>query len=242
MYTPASTYPISAGLRIAEIIFALLVFILGCVATAKVSFNKAFPAMGIISGIFSMAFYIPLLIPATIPYFTPAIALGGEIFTWIWWLIAMATSATKFGGANCSAFTVNGFFFVSGTSVGCQTGKALLAFAVLGWVLSIITLVLQIIYSIVPAGGANAWNARNYFVVGGIFPLMVPRTEPTGVVDPEAAVGVRSAESGEEIKTTAETDMGTHNELEYKLQGDEGVGGGFADSGVTAPYPADSRI
>lgn len=241
MYTPASTYPISACLRVTEIIFALLVFILGCVATAKVSFDKAFPAMGIISGIFSMAFYIPLLIPAAIPYFTPAIALGGEIFTWIWWLVAMATSATKFGGANCTAF-VQGFFFVFGTSVGCQTGKALLAFAVLGWVLSIITLVLQIVYSIVPAGRANAWNARNYFVVGGIFPLMDPKTEPTATVDPEAAVGVRSAESGEEIKTTAETDTGTHNDLENKPHGDDGLGAGVTDSGVTAPYPADSRI
>lgn len=239
--------PVSLVLRGLQILFALLVLILGSVSVAKLNGLQAYPAMGIVSGIFSLAFYIPLLIPFTLQFFSPAVVLAGEIFTWLWWLIAMATTANLFGGASCNySYYSFGFYYSAyGSSVGCKAGKAELAFAVLGWVLSIVTLVLLIINSIAPVVRTRAWGTRGYFMLGGIFPQAAAvGVVPAGGHDPEAGVGVRSVESGEEVKTT---DATTHNESEYQLYGHDPVGTDIADAGisqpgVTHPNPASPHV
>ncbi|SGZ58000.1 CIC11C00000000298 [Sungouiella intermedia] len=248
--------PLSLGLRGVQLLFALLVFILGCVSTAKVGWSKAYPAMSIVCGLFAMLYYIPLLLAPTLAFFTPAIALGAEIFIWIWWLIAMATAASLFGDLDCSYGYYYGFLYYGYSSVGCKAGKGALAFAVLGWVLSIISLVLLIVYSIVPAAKSNSWLVSNYFLLGGIFSKTtgLAPAAGAGVVDPEAGVGERSVESGDELKTTAETDLGTYNGAhEAELKSTEpALGGGYggepevphtADPGVSStPYPTEPRV
>lgn len=188
-------------IRGVQLLFALLIFVLGCVSASKIHFSEAYPAMGIVSGIFSILYYGLLFLVPVLTFVTPAFALAGELFTFLWWLIAFACAADLFGDATCTYY-----FFSSDWKTGCQAGKAIIAFGVLGWLLSAVSLALLIFYSVIPAAKALAWLSRSYFLLGGIFPSSVPAAGAQTASDPEAAVGSRSVESAEETKTAADVE------------------------------------
>lgn len=194
-------------IRGVQILFALLLFILGIVSTSKIGFSTGYPAMAIVSGLFSLIFYVLVIVPQVLKFISPALSLGGEIFTFIWWLIAFAAAANLFGGATCS-FHYYIFYTSTSWEVACRSGKAIIAFGVLGWVLSGVTLGLLIYHSIVPVAKLLAWYSRDFFVVGGIVPKNIP-TDPASAAaaDPEAVVGERSEESADETKTAADSGL-----------------------------------
>lgn len=175
---------IPLALRGAQILFALLTFILGCVSVADLSILQAYPSLAIVAGIFGLAFYIPTVIPQTVVYFLPAIVLGLEFWTWLWFLIAFAANASQFGSVNCSFLD---FYHLNDFATGCRAGKGIIAMAVLAWVLSIVTMVLVGMYAFAPAhcdGGMRGVTGSNTFTLGAIF----PRRTAAGAADAEAGV------------------------------------------------------
>lgn len=188
--------PLSSGavwvpiVRYVQIVLSLLLFILGIVCVAEINFND--PAVTIVTGIFGLAYYIPLVLPVTVSYISPAISLGGEIWLTIWWIVSLGVTANDFGNVPCTAL-----YFYGSWKTGCQVGKALIAFSVIGFIISLITLGLVSFYSIHPIvskdTSGKAMLARNAYALGGIF--LVPGFETAAAVDlekgPEAdAAGV----------------------------------------------------
>lgn len=172
----------SLGIRAVQLLFAFLIFVLGCAVVAK-GIWKSLPALSIVSGIFSMAYYVLTLLPFTLAFLSPAAVLGLEIWTSIWWLIAFACAAQDFGATSCD---FDSFFFSSKWNTACEIGKALLAFGVLGWVLSLVTVGLVGFYAIHPivSNTAPLWYHRPHFLLGAIF----PRETPAPVTDAEQGV------------------------------------------------------
>lgn len=199
---------IALVLRAVQILFAVLILILGAVAVSKYPYSKGYPATAIVSGIFSLLIYVPLLVAPMIGFFSPAILLGLEVFASIWWLVAFACSANMYGASSClwySSLWYGYLWYNGGWKTGCQAGKAIIAFGVLGWLLSLVTLGLVLFYSIKPAHQLKLWLATDYFTLGGIFPKLTLAAESTGPLDAEATVGAKSVESVDEVKTTGET-------------------------------------
>lgn len=134
---------------------------------AKVSILQD-PAVAIVAGIFGLAYYIPLVVPATIKYFSPAISLGLEIWLTIWWIVSLGVTAHDFGGVTCSNI------FYSDIQTGCQTGQATLAFSVIGFVVSLVTLGLVSFYSVHPLVSQNLGSQmtkNNVYSLGGVVPV-----------------------------------------------------------------------
>lgn len=179
--------PVAIALRVCQIIFALLLLILGAVAVADIDYRTGYSAVAIVSGIFSLLFYVPLLIPAVVRFYTPAVVLGLEFFLCLWWLIAFACAAHAYGDASCD------WYFLSDlVQTGCKAGKATIAFGVLGWILSIITVTLAVIYAVVPASKSKGYMRRDYYSIGAVFPLR--QAQPPA--DAEAAIeGEKSVEA-----------------------------------------------
>lgn len=227
----AKATPVSIALRGVQILFALFLIILGAVAIDKLPYRKGYPATAIVSGIFSLLIYVPLFFAPALVFFTPVILLALEVFASLWWLIAFACSADLYGDLSCGEL-VYGVRIWGLWRHGCQAGKAIIAFGVLGWLLSLVTIALLVGYSILPVHKQNAWNTKGYFSLGGIFPKLTVAPGAAGAVDPEATVGERSVESGDEFKTTGEAYADPYPE--------SGVAGTGTTATVTTPYPAES--
>lgn len=153
-------------LRYVQIVLSFLLFILGIVCVAKISFSD--PAVAIVAGIFGLIYYIALVVPVAVSFISPAVSLGAEIWLTIWWIVSLGVTANDFGGVPCSGY----YFYFGNWTTGCQIGKALIAFSVIGFVLSLITLGLVSAYGVHPlisTGQNKAMLARNAFPVGGVF-------------------------------------------------------------------------
>lgn len=195
---------VSVAIRAVQLLFAFLTFVLGCVATDKTSSNLA--PLAIVSGIFSMLFYVSTLVPLTLAFLSPAVVLGAEIWVSIWWLIAMAGSASDFGNLSCGRSVEVHFLSYHWSSTGCKAGKAVIAFSVLGWVLSLVTVALVGLYAVHPiVSTKGSLLGRPHFLLGAIF----PSGSTTLTSDVERGVAVDSAD---EVKTadigTSDPDLG----------------------------------
>lgn len=184
----------SLGIRAVQLLFAFLIFVLGAAVVAKGLWTDL-PALSIVSGIFSMAYYVLTLLPFTLAFLSPAVVLGLEIWTSIWWLIAFACAAADFGSTSCNFDT---FFFPSKWNTACQIGKALVAFGVLGWVLSLVTVGLVGFYAIHPIVSSTStatplWYHRPHFLVGAIF----PKETAAPITDAEQGVAVEDTDHEE---------------------------------------------
>lgn len=185
---------VSTAIRGVQLLFAVLTFILGCALVAKLAFLHRDGALAIVAGLFGAAFYIATLVPVVAGFLSPAIVLGLELWTWLWFLVAMATTANDFGAGSCDYF----FNYYDSWHTGCQINKAIIGISVIAWLLSIVTLVSVIWFSVVPAAkaGSSGLLVRDYFVYGSIFPK-----NAVTVADPEAEIAV--AESADPSKAEA---------------------------------------
>lgn len=178
-------------LRIIQIICAILVVTLGAVSISKLYSLQFYPTMGIICGFFALVFYVPLVTPPVRSY-PPWLVLFGEIFTFCWWIVAVGLIAYLFGAVSCdfSSYYYGYYYSDDELSEGCKVGKGQLGIAGVGLFFSLVTLVLLVIYSIVPASRNSDWTDRDYFLVGGIFPKYAAEGRVSaGVYDPESTVG-----------------------------------------------------
>lgn len=134
MSLPTNT--IALGIRAALLAFTFCLFICSCVALGKLDFWHGRTGVSLVTSLFGFIYYIPTVLPPVARLLSPATALAGDAWLFLWWIIAVGVLGDSFGGDfSCG-------WYSDSVESGCQAGKAGLAFAVLGFVTSIATLVI----------------------------------------------------------------------------------------------------
>lgn len=168
--------------------------------------------IGDVHGYYGRAVYVLIITLFTLIYlvftlFKPALkllpslaALIVESVLFVFWLAGFAIIADDMGPLNCS-YSYYGYYW---DFSWCKVGKALIAFSVLEWISFIISLVLLIVYAIVPlarAGGFNDLLIRDIFTLGGIY---INDTGSTGAKDAtDLEKGAEPTEGAEDTETAA---------------------------------------
>lgn len=178
MYTPVgrTRYLASLSVRGVQLFLSLLTMALAAATILKLNYSNSYSAIGVVVGVFGLIWYSVILAAPVLVYISPAIGLALEVWMTIWWLISMATNAYAFGLGSCdfsSYYYYGGYYrdYSNNYSTGCKTGKATLAFSVLGFVISLFTLAVLVTFSIVPIGNTLLhWVSPRYFALGALFP------------------------------------------------------------------------
>lgn len=221
MYTPVGRTRSLASLSVRgfQLLLSLLTLALGAATILKLNFDNSYAAIGVVVGVFGLIWYSVILAAPALVYITPAIALALEVWLTIWWLISMATTAYAFGLGSCdfsSYYYFDGYYrdYSNNYSTGCKTGKATLAFSVIGFLVSLFTLAIFVAYSIVPIGNTLLlWNSSKYFSLGALFPA-----GETGAVSTSTNV-IAEEEHSAEGETVKEVE--THEPLDSVNAGTE---------------------
>lgn len=184
MPTVSSSAALGIGISIrgAQIVVSLVILILGALNLSKVAPYASiiditvYTALGLVCGILGLIFYIPLITPAAY-VLPPVVVLVFDIVMFIFWITAVALAGYFYGPDNCSAgytYTDEDGDTYSGYNpdlqIACETGKGIIGIGVVGFLLSIVLIVLVSIYSVAPAAKSNVVGSRNWFAMGGIYP------------------------------------------------------------------------
>lgn len=173
--------------------------------------------IGDISGYYGRAVYVLIITLFTLIYlvftlFKPALKLLPSLASliiesvfFVFWLAAFAVIADDIGSLDCSFTSYYGYTY---DFSWCKVGKALIAFSVLEWISFIISLVLLIVYTIVPltrAGGFNDLLIRDIFTLGGIYMNGTDSTGAKGATTDleKGAEPAEGAEGAEDTETAA---------------------------------------
>lgn len=156
---------VSLAIRLSQLVFGIIVFALGVFVADKfdsgrAGFNAAVGILTILYVVFLLVFY---------KFAFTILVLAIDLLFFLLWLIAFALSADDIGSASCD------FFFASSSyKSACQSYKAIIAFGVLSWLLFIASLVLIILFQVVPLARNKAptksWTALSTLCMGGIYP------------------------------------------------------------------------
>lgn len=142
-----------------------------------------------------MVFIVPVLTKVPLLFF-----LIWESIMVIFWLTAFAIAAQDFGSCvgSIRGFSSDfGFGSSSRTSITfnyCKIGKAIIPFALFNWLLFVASLVLYVLYVVIPHSRSTSFSdfvktTNNDLARGAIFSNIIPQPSSAGgVVDPEANV------------------------------------------------------
>lgn len=146
-----------------------------------------------------MVFVVPLVTKVPLLFF-----LVWESIMVIFWLTVFAIAAHDFG----SCVTSISGFRTTVTFNFCKIGKAIIPFALFNWFLFIASLVLYIMFVVIPHSRSTSFSdfartVKNDLAIGAIFSNRIPQPSSTGgVVDPEANVVSTDEEpKGPEVPT-----------------------------------------
>lgn len=132
--------------------------------------------IGLATSVLSLVYFIWLGVGYYWPRFinTGVVLIAESILT-ILWLASFACLADVWGSASCSATYYYGGFSYDyyGGSSDCHVGKAALAFAVIAWLLFMVSLGLFIFYTIIPISKnslfASCFKVNHSYLPGVIF-------------------------------------------------------------------------
>lgn len=196
-----SLFLISLIIRSVQIFFAIIV--LGTAAgvvgtgytTGRAGYNVAVAVLALI-------YYVITLIPATFPLIPWIASMICETILFLFWLVAFALMADGgFGEVTCVGYVSDNY------RTACTTGKAALAFGILSWLVSAASLVLVILYILVPRIKTKSYDMKSNALIGVLFETMPPTKEPVtpadAVVEEEKAVSV--SDTTEPVVTPAKS-------------------------------------
>lgn len=109
----------------------------------------------ILTGIFSVVLYVPMITPRAIRLLTPILVLAGELASCLLWKSALVASSYEIA---CDKMHSYSTWFVV-TSLGCS-------FA--GFALSLTALIVLVCGSVRHASKTRQWRGRDYFHLGAI--------------------------------------------------------------------------
>lgn len=188
---------ISLGLRGAQALFAIINLGLAASVTADLNYGYRGSVLILVVSLFTLIYLAFALIPILLGFIFPFVAILVELILLILWFVAFVIIASDVGGATCAGL----YYYYSWDYSWCGKSKALIAFSLFEWLLSIATLVLLSYYTITPlskAGGFNNLLSKRTFVLGGIFSTQAPG-QPAGVDSP---VGDEDLEKNAEVEPT----------------------------------------
>lgn len=187
---------VALGLRGALLAFTFCLFICSAVALGKLTFWEDRTGVSLTSSLLGFIYYIPTVLPGVARHFSPLVALIGDVWMLLWWIIALGVLGDRFGSDVSCQWSLGRY------KTGCQAGKGGLAFAVLGFVVSLVTVALIsffAVYKSYSAGGKLAVTEKGTLSPGAIFlaaePLAAAAANPA---DEDVEAGVAAASSGQE--------------------------------------------
>ncbi|CAK7898295.1 hypothetical protein CAAN1_26S01354 [[Candida] anglica] len=115
--------------------------------------------------------YLVFTVTPLYRYAVPLSVIICESILTLLWLVAFAVVADFWASVSCS-FGSGHFWGFSYSSNGCTSGKANIAFAFLAWITFILSLVLSIIFTVIPSvkSGTQGLFTKN-ISIGSIFPV-----------------------------------------------------------------------
>jgi hypothetical protein len=131
--------------------------------------------IGLATSVLSLCYFIWLGAGYYWPRFiNTGVVLIAESLLTILWLASFACLADVWGSASCSnTYYYAGFSYGYGNSSDCHVGKAALAFAVIAWLLFMVSLGLLIYFTIIPISKhsrfASCFTVNHSFIPGVIF-------------------------------------------------------------------------
>lgn len=110
---------------------------------------------GVLAGAFGIFFSSVFLIPPFLAYVSPGIVLASEIWMSVWWVVILGISAKNYGGTDCDNL--------------CMTTRSVVITSSLGFVTSLVSLVLVISLSVDPLITYKQMWIPNSYLPGSIF-------------------------------------------------------------------------
>ncbi|EGV61302.1 hypothetical protein PSN45_001291 [Yamadazyma tenuis] len=198
---------VTLGVRATQLLFSIIV--LGCgAALASTSFTSGRAGLCIATAVLTLIYIALTVIPKVYPLLPTISLLVSESVLFILWLASFASIAdAQYGSISCDIGDYGYYHSIlHDYRKACHNGKALLAFAVLSWLLSIASLALTILYVVIPAAKTKTLVAGgNNVLTGALFDIDVSpalKTTNTGVVTDEE----NKAESDQDVVKEAETE------------------------------------
>lgn len=155
--------------------------------------------------LFTLIYLVFVLLKPALKLLPSLASLIIESVFFVFWLAAFAVIADDIGSLDCSYTSYYGYTY---DFSWCKVGKALIAFSVLEWISFIISLVLLIVYTIVPltrAGGFNDLLISDIFNLGGIYMNDSEGTAAKGTDLEKGATADAEGAEGAEATDDAET-------------------------------------
>ncbi|CAH6720676.1 uncharacterized vacuolar membrane protein [[Candida] jaroonii] len=186
-----NTFLTSAGLRGAQLVLTIITLGLAAANVSYVAYDRANFSVAVT--VISLIYLVLVSVPMTLAFIPHIVLIIGESIMWVFWLALFACNADVFGAASCSVHYY--YYYTSdGYENFCRTGKALIAMGVINWLLFTASLVLMILYTIIPMSSTLTSMSKGDMVLGGIFHHQID-----GTVTKESDVDIEKHEDGSDV-------------------------------------------
>lgn len=201
----------SLSLRIIQVFLAILILGIGAGYLDKIGFNVDRASLCVATAVLSLIYVVPMFFAVTRAFYPPILVLVGESLFCILYLASFGGITDLYGSGSCSGRYSYGFAFYSYDDGSCKLGKALIPFTLFQWLFFAATLVLLIMFTIVPlakAGGFNNLTKLSIFSPGAIYADFVPSPATQdleagpGAVAVDGSVAAEGHDSEVEHKTS----------------------------------------
>ncbi|ABN64384.1 predicted protein [Scheffersomyces stipitis CBS 6054] len=205
-------------LRGAQLFFSILVLGLAAGLLADIGTNWNRVTYSLVIAIFTLIYaaFIGLIMHASMAHtILPIIILIIESLFTLFWLVAFALVADTFGSFTCYSAT------------WCKLGKALIPFTLFNWLLFTATLILFIVFTIVPLckiNGANSITKPATLSYGAVFPASVPKAENKEELPAEQNIGINTSDDEAREAKDTHTNNDSFENVEHPHEMDrEGI-------------------
>ncbi|CUM55577.1 unnamed protein product [Debaryomyces tyrocola] len=174
---------ISGAIRGLQLIWTIINLGLAAGLIADLDYGYSRVVYSLVISVLTIIYLVVVMLPICFRLMSPLVILVCECIFMIFWLASFAAMANAFGDVDCTYF--NRYY---DTNRWCLLGKAMIAFGLFNWVTFCVSLILLIIFTVIPFGYRdNNLMTRNTFKMGAIFPEVVPSKATQDVENPVGA-------------------------------------------------------
>lgn len=174
---------ISGAIRGLQFIWTIINLGLAAGLIAELDYGYSRVVYSLVISVFTIIYLVVVMLPICFRSMSPLVILVSECIFMIFWLASFAAMANAFGDVDCTYF--NRYY---DTNRWCLLGKAMIAFGLFNWVTFCVSLILLIIFTLIPLGYNNLMTG-NSFKMGAIFPEVVPSKATQDVENPVGTTG-----------------------------------------------------
>lgn len=137
----------------------------------------------VVISVFTLIYLVMTLLPWTVRFFSPGPGVIAEAIMMVFWLASFAAITDTFAKMGC-VYTLGFYERHTIKANWCYLGKALIAFTLFNWLMFLASLVLMVVFAVIPLARAEKAIFSQHFRLGAIFwqaPAQVAKDEEVGV-------------------------------------------------------------